>query len=404
MKEKHLWSTDESGTGDSSIPGMLLETRTLGGCMEIFALILLNLFFGAGLYLFLSVRMSKLLQESQGKQLEKTVMATYVQFIRDSQNSMELLESKIKGLRDLVQRAEANTRELREEIGAGTGVSLQMQNLINQAKDILDGHNLSSTKKNLGTHLTADLLEESQPVSARHEQTSTLSTIPEELYTTPSTGVGLSGKLPNANPYTDYRSQSNPPLKAHTSLQSNRQSIAQPSSQPMIPRKETLGSPQLPSVESEGIIAGIGKRVKGIMGITGIGGGTGTLGRSTNSGNTRMDIPPVTQQLAMVVAGDPFEDESNAMIRDEVLEKKNEEGSFSAALKEASRMGKPGDSIHISPESVLAELPPSMKKIDRVVHLLKRGFSHEEIADALDLGAREVSLIETVRLDRGRRV
>ncbi len=62
------------------------------------------------------------------------------------------------------------------------------------------------------------------------------------------------------------------------------------------------------------------------------------------------------------------------------------------------------DKLLISPKAALAEIPPGAPKIDKVVHLLKKGFSHSEISEELGLAIPEISLIETIKLERNRRV
>jgi hypothetical protein len=63
----------------------------------------------------------------------------------------------------------------------------------------------------------------------------------------------------------------------------------------------------------------------------------------------------------------------------------------------------PKDKLTISPKASLAELPQNAPKIDKVVHLLKKGFSHSEISEELGLAIPEISLIETIKLERNRR-
>ncbi|TGK37559.1 hypothetical protein EHQ12_08915 [Leptospira gomenensis] len=61
------------------------------------------------------------------------------------------------------------------------------------------------------------------------------------------------------------------------------------------------------------------------------------------------------------------------------------------------------DSAKISAESVLLEIAEDASKIEKVVFLLKRKYSHEEISEVLDLALGEVDIIERFRLDRNRR-
>jgi hypothetical protein len=316
--------------------------------MEIFALITLNIAMGLGLYIFLSLRMTKIVKENQGKQLENRVRMVYSDFIRDSSQTIELLESKIKGLRDLTIRSEKVLEYLKEESSVGSGVSIQLQNLINQSKDVLDGH--SSPNK----------AEQSYPV-ASYPLTAASHTIP---FTVTSKNI------------TSYQEiKTSRPIEEESKVRRTRET----------PKEDT----------NLGIIAGIGKKVKSAMGLDSI--------LPTSQVSKEPSRENLTNKLAYIVEGDPFEMDEEDTIHDIEEEKRREEGSFLSALKEVSKEPRRGDSVEISLESVLADLPSSSTKIDKVVHLLKKGYSHEEIADGLDLGTREVSLIETVRLERGRR-
>ncbi|MBW9232994.1 hypothetical protein JQK62_11800 [Leptospira santarosai] len=61
------------------------------------------------------------------------------------------------------------------------------------------------------------------------------------------------------------------------------------------------------------------------------------------------------------------------------------------------------DSARISAEAALFEIGEDSTKIEKVVFLLKRKYTHEEISEVLDLALGEVDIIERFRLDRNRR-
>lgn len=61
------------------------------------------------------------------------------------------------------------------------------------------------------------------------------------------------------------------------------------------------------------------------------------------------------------------------------------------------------DSTKISAEAALLEIGNDSTKIEKVVFLLKRKYTHEEISEVLDLALGEVDIIERFRLDRNRR-
>ncbi|PJZ54784.1 hypothetical protein [Leptospira adleri] len=84
---------------------------------------------------------------------------------------------------------------------------------------------------------------------------------------------------------------------------------------------------------------------------------------------------------------------------------KSKESDFGRILQENVTGYKPPkpDSAKISAEAALLEVGEDSTKIEKVVFLLKRKYSHEEISDALDLALGEVDIIERFRLDRNRR-
>jgi hypothetical protein len=320
--------------------------------MEILALITINIAFGLGLYVFFSVKMNRILKESQGIQLEKKVRSVYAEFIRESNHSIDILDSKMKGLRDLIQRAEKIQVILREDSSMGSGVSMQLQNLINNSKDILD-HKIPN-------------------LEIKKNQIANTNQIPIP-YPFPD---------PAPNPFALGVA------KAYTE------------NEPIVTTKDTSEK-----MDSANLLAQFGAKVKEIVG--------GVQFAESERKLTSTSIPsPKTasnvNKLAYLIDGDPFiETPDNASIRDlhDEKRKENEEGSYLSTYKEVSEkmIPTPKDKITISPESALSELPESATKIDKAVHLLTKGYSHSEVADALNIGYREVTLIETVKMEKSRR-
>lgn len=314
--------------------------------MEILALISINIAFALGMYVFFSAKMTKTLKESQGVQLEKKIRSFYADFIHQSDQSIELLDSKLRGLRDLIQRAERLQSNLKEDSDVGSGISLQLQNLINNSKQVLNNtNNEFETKK-----------EEIKQIPIPYPY---MEPAPNKI------ALGI------ANAYTQ--------------------------NEPVV-----ISKPDAPLEESSSLIASIGKRVKNIV--------IGSTFDETQNIFQNRPAPLIKQEsnsnsIAYLVDGDPFADQESTRIRNLDDEKEKEEGSFLSTLTQVEeiRNPKPKDSITISPESVLKELPPSATKIDKVVFLLTKGYSHEEVADVMNLGYREVLLIETVKMDKSRR-
>lgn len=94
---------------------------------------------------------------------------------------------------------------------------------------------------------------------------------------------------------------------------------------------------------------------------------------------------------------------SNAKIRDNKIPIEQDFGRL-LERKISGREPQKPDTAKISPEAILKELPGGTTKIEKVVFLLKKGYSHADISEALDLATGEVDIIERFRLERNRRV
>lgn len=272
--------------------------------MDLFTILILNLAFGLGIFLILSSRLNRIAQESYGYRLQEKIQKIYSLFIQESNLQLELLDNKIRGLRDLLIRTDKALEELKEENATLSGLRLQLQNLINQSKELL----------------------------AKTEGNTKQIMVPNQV-------------------------ESIPTLSVEPTPEQNKKAVASSNPSPWI--------------------EGIGKTVKELF-----------LGKS--------NIPEVPTyfnnkpqgRLLYSVEGDPFQEEGERIVD------LNQE--FLVAMRNPSSPNQ--DKVSISPEAILAQLPPSSTKIDKTVHLLKNGFSHEEIAKILNLGTREISLIETIRM------
>ncbi|MCT8333270.1 hypothetical protein NUH30_06265 [Leptospira sp. 85282-16] len=147
----------------------------------------------------------------------------------------------------------------------------------------------------------------------------------------------------------------------------------------------------------------LGKAVKGIFGME-------QIQSPSAEAIDNLEVPTFQPKMNYTVGGNPFaEEKPTEAIRNELTEgsKKRE------FLNEVSKANDPAfasyqkmtlDKVELSIESALEELAPSATKIDKVVHLIKKGYKHEEISEVMNIGIHEIHLIETIRLDRSRRI
>lgn len=130
----------------------------------------------------------------------------------------------------------------------------------------------------------------------------------------------------------------------------------------------------------------------------------------TTSGN---DFFPGTRNSTLDISldEDPFAPEPNfgstlggtPVFKDNL---KSKDADFGRILQDNVNGYKPPkpDSARISAEAALLEIGEDSTKIEKVVFLLKRKYTHEEISEVLDLALGEVDIIERFRLDRNRRL
>ncbi|MCG6139668.1 hypothetical protein [Leptospira mtsangambouensis] len=147
----------------------------------------------------------------------------------------------------------------------------------------------------------------------------------------------------------------------------------------------------------------LGKAVKGIFGME-------AVNSPSAEAIDNLEVPTFQPKMNYTVGGNPFaEEKPTDLIRNELTQgqKKRE------FLNEVSKANDPAfasyqkmnlDKVDLSIESALEELTSSATKIDKVVHLIKKGYKHDEISEAMNIGIHEIHLIETIRLDRSRRI
>ncbi len=323
--------------------------------MEIITLISLNLVFGMGLYMYLVARMNRMIRESQGSKLQEKIQKFYNLYMHEANTQIEILEAKARGLRDLILRSEKILGELKEE-------SIEIQEL----RDDLEKHLRES--RSILSHKVSDFASEKE---------SSASNLPF-----PSTPV-----MDNLQKIQKYK-ENEPRFPLH--LNENPED-----------RDSAIG-----------LIAGIGKKVKEMIGIENydfekraekLG---ASLSRNQKSENS---LSKTMSRMEISIEGNPFDDlKEEETIRNLTH---SEEGNFLSTLKQSLNEDKnpiPAksirDEVKISHETLFAELPAGATKIDKAVYLLQKNYSHSEIANILDIGTREVSLIETVRLHKNRRI
>lgn len=330
--------------------------------MELLLLLVLNLCIGVGLYYGISAKTNARVHRFMTEKLDKEMDGFVLEVLKETDSHIAVLQSKITAYRNLIQKAESTIGELQKQISKAESIE--------STKDFVPAK--------VNTNFEEDSSEENTLNEWKEEDWSPLERGVSQIY-----GENQNGSLSSKRPEFEFPqakkpvSQKKPVVKKPDDAQElNRQPIG-------------AGS-------AISFFSVLGKGVRKFFGIDEI-------------VTANLEItPPLVSRVRSVdysVDGDPFaedNDPSQIQIRD-----RNQSGeSFMSALNDAtghSTKQKP-DSITISAKTALQELGDDATKIDKVVFLLKRKYSHEDISDVLDISVGEVSIIETFRLERNRRV
>ena len=259
--------------------------------MELLALVLINIFLAIIMYYMISIKVQSIVKDFQDHKLKKEIQTLAIDFYKESENYLALMDSRITSLKNLLQKADSMGIQFDSEI-------------------------MKSSKQSFSSFET--------------KQKEVLKPTQEEKYSTDLNESGV-----------------------------------------------------------ENLLTGIGKGFKSLLGI------------STEEENKKKNFSQIQKKpsINFSVGGNPLLDKSYIL-------DKNDKESFQSNLNEATNQSKKDmlfDKVQINALSALKELPESASKVDKVVHLLKKGFTHIEISEATGLAIPEISLIETIKIDRSKK-
>lgn len=300
--------------------------------MELLALVIVNIILGIIIYFAVSIKVTNSVRDYQFVKLKKEIQAHTLNFYKESENYLSLMDSKITILKNLIQKVE------------GMGVQIE------KIEEILNQRDGFQEKMN-DFQLEIDRIQNNEFQSNKTES-------------------------------TDRKKST---LDMSTDDMETQNKIKPPS-------REKQSNPE-PAVLA-GIFGSVGKMMKGMIGIE-----SNPESIETESKLIKNNLSKST--LDFSVGGDPLSELNQPVVLDNLAEKKQ---SFKNLLSSIESNGyldsKPSDKIKISIEAALGELSENAGKVDKVVHLLKKNFTHEEISDKLGLAIPEISLIETIKMDK----
>jgi len=182
-----------------------------------------------------------------------------------------------------------------------------------------------------------------------------------------------------------------PQTSAKKNIESNSKNLKpQKSNPPKLPQTNTSEEESILG----GLVAGLGKGLKSMFGIT-----------DEVFVNREQEPSPKTGKNSVIdvsIGGNPLD--TNEVVRDNLKADDNFQAVFNQVNNPYAQNSKPQDKISISITTALEELPADATKVEKVVHLLKKGYSHSDISEEMGLAIPEISLIETIKIERSRRI
>lgn len=286
--------------------------------MELLALVLFNLAFGVVLYFLISIKVTNSFRDYQIVKLKKEIQTHTLNFFKESESYLALMDSKITVFKNLLEKAET------------MGIDLDAKESIPK-------------------------IESPTPIDKKE-----------------SVPIASKELLQKFTVERERILKSAPPTPESNLPDSTKQ------------EQET---------ESSGFLGGVGRIFRSILGIPDQMERTEEM-RVTSIPNFQTQPPKKTIDFS--VGGNPL------MENPPIQLDSSPPTQFRDLLE--NKKPSPKDKITISTKSALSELPPGTPKVEKVVHLLKKGFSHIEISEELGLAIPEISLIETIKIERNRRI
>ncbi len=399
--------------------------------MELFTVLFLNIIIAAGLYVGISAQVTKRIRSHMIRRINEEIRSLVDEVQTETEGQIELLNSKIQAYKILVQRSDLleekyktlfkKLEELPERIFAEKSEipakPIPEFETVEETSEMgigsesnLEEVRLSEEDEFKNEYLT--LIREKQK-ELKNKQSDSLENRRQDL--TAKAGEGV-GRLYKQNvPESQIAESTKPFLNLEKKVQGSRNLNRE------TPNSETDSG-------TLGILKTFGKKIKETMGWKDT---EELLGEPSP---TRPPQPMYNPSSTFDISldGDPFQEnkipisedigggslKADSIYKPEVPTRKQTaepkirdnkipaDQNFGRILerKISGYTPQKPDSVKISTEIALKDLGEGASKIEKVVFLLKKGYSHEEISEALDLATGEVDIIERFRLERNRRV
>ncbi|TGK00738.1 hypothetical protein EHO59_12420 [Leptospira semungkisensis] len=417
--------------------------------MELFTVLFLNIIIAAGLYVGISAQVTKRIRSHMIRKINEEIRSLVDEVQTETESQIELLNSKIQAYKILVQRSDLLEDKYKSIL----------QKLEELPERIYGERSETIESRSIGSKSVPSGLAPSMPSSVQEEislpEFETEAEEENDFVNNEIEKVRLSEEEEFKNEYLTLirekqkELKSNPPkglnsgreelaakagegvgrLYKQNVTESSSKSQAKPFLDPE--RKNTVS--RNTNVEEKdsgtlGVLKNFGKKIKDVMGWKDA---EELLGQVSPTRTPQpMYNPSSTFDISL--DGDPFQEnqisfpedisggslkaetsykpepsskkpERKPKVRDNTIPPEENFGRILEKKISGYAPQKP-DSVKISTELALKELGEGASKIEKVVFLLKKGYSHEEISEALDLATGEVDIIERFRLERNRRI
>lgn len=270
--------------------------------MELLALVIFNLVLGFVFYLIIKIKINETLKDFQNQKLKKEIQAQTLQFYKESENYLALMDAKITALKNLLDRAEKL------------------------------GINFANLEKNLN-------------------------------------------QTPNQE------------KKEEVSRETTKTKIA------VKTNPKQFEKIQLAQNLDEGFLSSIGKAFRNMLGVKE---SQFEINHETKPPNPIPKVIP-RNKIDVSISGNPFEEP-------QIPKNNGNTSDFYSLLNDTnSQIPKVQDEAKISIQTALKELPQNATKVEKVVFLLKKGYSYSEISEELGLALPEIALIETIHIEKSKR-
>ncbi|XDD48983.1 hypothetical protein AB3N59_11115 [Leptospira sp. WS92.C1] len=353
--------------------------------MELFAVLAINAVISVVLYYTITSKVTERIRTHMLKKINEEIREFVDELETESMRQVDLIGSRILTFKEMTSKVEelvrrieqATTPEILDQIQVSLSPS-KKTNLVSSAISA-EEENVDFGRRALSSKIPGTI---QQGIGYIYKENLELNREDEEL------GATASQK----------------PIERN--LESSK-----PFSRPSVVKKEISATSKqtdsaIPGSTSNLVLETIGKGVRKFFGIQEIKTITEEKHSPVNDffpgiRNSTLDISLDEDPFA------PVPDSESAVNRTPSFKDnlKPKEADFGRILQENVIGYKPPrpDSAKISAEAALLEIGEDSTKIEKVVFLLKRKYSHEEISEVLDLALGEVDIIERFRLDRNRR-